>query len=653
MRTLYFSGALRIEVLLFSVWSFSSIFAEPDVELDLSNALEEVVVTGTRNPVRQDKAAIKTEVITRTEIEESGKTNLSGLLSVQPGLQVSYANASGNSVSMQGLPSDYALVLVDGQRLIGRTKGALNLDRIPSETIERIEIVRGATSSLYGSEAMGGVINVITKKPSDGITYDATLGYGELGQFLASTGLYFGSDKLSNAVQFAYRSRQQYSLPSETAPEMTGRSFEQYNVRNATTFYLMEELEAGLHVSAVRREELGVNNYPTSKDSVKILEEKKENTIADGGISLEHKTDNNTFRIESTYSQYNDTYTKDYKDPADDKFDSVENTREDYADIVTHWSFLPVDSHRVSLGLENIWERIEADRVPSGPVNRQRNAVFIQDEWDLWDNPGLQFTPGLRLDYDETYGENLSPRAGLRFDPVSSLTLWTAYGWGFRAPSLKELYYDFEFFPIAIKGNDELKAEKSKSVTADAEYRIGSLVLTTGAFFHEITDKINTELVSTKEIPVGPSTIYEYTYTNIDGVESKGLQAGFRFNLIRTFTVKTNYVYTEAKDIKANRPLDGQANHSGTVNASYKILPIGLTASVTAAFVGLRPYFNDTENKTEYKDAYSDISVKLEQKFGKNLRAFVIGENLTNEYNETNLVRPPRNFWGGLTYTSF
>ncbi len=634
--------------MLFFIKTASAVDA-PDPVDTTYNTMEEVVVTATRNPVSKNKAAIKTEVITRSEIEASGKTNLSGLLSVQPGMHVSYANASGNSVSMQGLPSDYALVLVDGQRLIGRTKGALNLDRIPSETIERIEIVRGATSSLYGSEAMGGVINIITKRASDGITYDATLGYGELGQFLGSTGLYFGSDRLSNATQFAYRSRQQYSLPSETAPEMTGRSFEQYNVRNATTFDLMEELKAGLHVSAVRREEQGVNNYPTKTDSVKILEEKKESTIADGGISLEHKTDNNTFRIESTYSQYNDTYTKDYKDSADDKYNSVEDTREDYADLVTHWSFLPVESHRVSLGLENIWERIESDRVPSGPVNRQRNAVYVQDEWDILQNPGIQFTPGLRLDYDETYRENLSPRAGLRFDPLSSLTLWTAYGWGFRAPSLKELYQDFEFSKRTIKGNDELKPESSKSITADAEYRIGSLVFSTGIFFHEIKEKINTVvIVGNPKKP--PSTS---RYTNVDAVESKGFETGFRVNPIHSFSLRVNYVYTDAIDVKANRPLDGQANHAGTVHASYKILPIGLTASVTAAFVDRRPYYNATKKETEYKDSYNDISVKLEQKIGKNLRAFVIGENLTNEYNETNLVRPPRNFWGGLTYASF
>ena len=127
--------------------------------------LDEIVVTGTKTERRLKNTPVITEVITRSEIEATGAENIGEALEHRVGVVVD-RDAHGDGVQLQGLDSDYILILLDGEPQVGRIAGKLDLARISVENVERIEIVKGASSALFGSAAMGGVINVITRKTS-------------------------------------------------------------------------------------------------------------------------------------------------------------------------------------------------------------------------------------------------------------------------------------------------------------------------------------------------------------------------------------------------------------------------------------------------------------------------------------------------------
>ena len=127
--------------------------------------MDEVVVTGTKTERRLEDTPVITEVITRSEIEATGAENIGEVLEHRVGIVVD-RDAHGDGVQLQGLDSDYILILLDGEPQVGRIAGKLDLARIGVENVDRIEIVKGASSALFGSAAMGGVINVITRKAS-------------------------------------------------------------------------------------------------------------------------------------------------------------------------------------------------------------------------------------------------------------------------------------------------------------------------------------------------------------------------------------------------------------------------------------------------------------------------------------------------------
>lgn len=146
---------------------------------------DEIVVTGSRTETSRKDSVVSTQVIGRTDIENSGASTVADLLDAQPGVTLERSFA-GTSVRLQGLSPEHTLVLVDGQRVIGRKNGAIDMNRYPIEWIERIEIVKGPSSVLYGSDALGGVINIITRRADGPFSADAYASYGTLDEIDAS-----------------------------------------------------------------------------------------------------------------------------------------------------------------------------------------------------------------------------------------------------------------------------------------------------------------------------------------------------------------------------------------------------------------------------------------------------------------------------------
>lgn len=166
-------------------------------------ASEVVVVTGTRTERALSDSVVTTDVVTQEQVLESGASDASEVLESIPGVVVT-RSFRGAGVQMQGLDSQYVLILINGQRMIGRRDGVLDLSRIPAERIERIEIVKGAASALYGSDAIAGVINIITREPEHGLSSQTVASFGSRNTLDASETLGQRNDTFSTVVDLGW-----------------------------------------------------------------------------------------------------------------------------------------------------------------------------------------------------------------------------------------------------------------------------------------------------------------------------------------------------------------------------------------------------------------------------------------------------------------
>lgn len=622
--------------------------AEEDAEPEAKRLgrIKPVVITASRNPERPEDEVINVDTIPGEYLANSGSSNIADALSYQPGMYVSYDAAKGETVQMGGLPADYSLILINGRRVIGKNDGATNLSRLNLNDVDRIEIVKGGSSAIYGSEAMGGVVNIISRPVQAPLEYKVQAGGGQFGKFNldAMAGTKLGI--FTNKADVSFRQLEQYPISPDTT--LKGRGYGNWQVADLMQFQVTKGWELGLDTNAVQRRENGVNKSGTA-----YLNENKDSQIVGGTLfSKSQLTENQQLNVDLNYSYFFDRYVQDFFNPATK--DVTTDTKEYYGNALVHynWNWLP--SQSLTLGTENIWERIDSDRMAvttpgSVPTReRTRNALYAENKWIVVRSLNLILQPGVRYDFTSTARDAVSPRFGLRLNPIKNLTFKAGYGWGFRAPTLKEMNYDFVQGTTRILGNPDLRPEVSQTYNAGLLWQ-GAKFLTLSAtgYYTQITDKINRVLDRT----VG-ATQY-FVHTNVDAVESTAGEFGGEVKFLKHFTIRLGYTYTDARDRTSGRTLDGQARHTGSATFAFVHYRWGLNASVSAFGVGERPFYNKTTRLTEYRSPYTDLQFRITKTVARNTSVFISGENLTNDYNESTLVRPPRSFWGGVVIQNF
>ena len=632
--------------------------AEEEKPLQL-RARRPVVLTASRNNERPEDEVINVETISGHYLANSGSSNIAEALSYQPGLYVSYQGSRGDTVQMGGLPPEYSLVLINGRRVIGKNEEAINLSRLNLTDVDRIEVMKGAGSAIYGSEAVGGVVNIITRPASAPMEYKVLAGGGELGKFNldAMAGSKLGI--FSNKTDVSFRQLEQYSI-SSSDPALKGRGFGNWQISDQLQFDVAKNWQVGVDVNAVQRRENGVTR------TTAYIDERKESQLTSGTLfSKSRLTDAQQLNVDLNYSYFFDRYVQDYQNPA--TRDSTTDTKERFSSGLIHYNYSWMSNQTLTLGTENIWEQMESDRIATttpgaaGVKERMRHAGYAENKWIISRDLNLILQPAVRYDYSSTHRDAVSPRVGLRVDPVRDVTLKAGYGWGFRAPSLKEMYYDFvSGANQRVLGNPDLKPEVSQSYNAGLAWTIVPGIIVSGnGYYHLIRDKIARVLDHT----VGVTQFY--LHTNADYAESKSGELGGEFHFLRYFSVRLGYTYTEATaqftttDAATKvtssmvRPLDGQAKHTGSATFMMEQRRWGLNLSVSVFGVGERPFYNRATRETEYRSPYTDLQFRITKAVGIGTSVFISGENLTNDYNDTNLIRPPRSFWGGIIVQNF
>ncbi len=560
-----------------------------------SYTLNPVVVTGSGHHQRLKSTATPVHVLSKQEIKEQGITTFDGALTrMMPQISMS-PNSMGTFLRLNGLGNKYILILINGQKLTGDISNNVDLNRINMARVKRIEVLDGAASSLYGSDAIAGVINIITDQPTRdlvSVTSDTRVsGHGLLTENIALD-IYkngFGSyTSFSRDRADSYRiNDMEYVKGSDTetqptiAPFFTGyRS----NLVGQKFTYAPDEhlaLNAGIDYSYkitdrpnTRKDITGGTDYEMRYKGLRWNV---------GGI---YKfTSRNSLQADFTvdrfrYGKQYDVATKTY---AIDDYVQSKKQRSMEAQLKAILGLM--NNSTTIFGAD--WRK-DYLTATSGNINQNAYtaAAFAQHEMLFFDR--LTATVGLRLTYHETFDWHLTPKATLMYAP-GNFRLRATYSAGFRAPGLDELYY--HYFSVnrgkaqIIFGNKELKPEKSNYFSLNAEYRTNLIAVSVTGFLNRINDMVirqnididaNSLAMLQNEFPEMTADqaqkLERYSlYKNSDKGNVKGVQVNVSANLFTGFNLSANYVYTYARSYSDNRwaPLERSIRHAATVAANY------------------------------------------------------------------------------------
>ncbi|WP_224361462.1 TonB-dependent receptor plug domain-containing protein [Hyalangium versicolor] len=602
----------------------------------------QTVVTSSRTPERLEDVPVATEVITRADIVASGAQNVAELLAAHPGLEVQQS-FSGATLEFQGLGPEYALVLVDGERVTGRVNGAIDLSRLSLEDIEQVEIVKGASSVLYGSDAVAGVVNLITRRAHKPLGADLRLTYGSLQQLdVDATGEAQGEGwglRVSGGVQ----RRDSYDLDSSDIGT-TGSSLSGFQVSARGDLRGEDNRELTGTVSYVRRVQRGVDLGSTGAtfDRASRDDELRLRVAPSWRLG-----DTTTLRTEGYYTGFKRRYVLDQRQAS--ALDSVEDTRDQIAQVNGQLETRFGEQHAFLAGVEVLGEHLHSDRLEGKSGQRGRASLYTQDSWSVLSHPHLVVVPGARLDVDSQFGPAVTPRLALKMDPLSRLTLRASYGWGLRAPSFQELLLDFENPSVGytVNGNPDLKPERSRSFNVSMEVRpFDPSLLWVSAFHHSLRDMIS---VSLSEDTEGQ----HFVYTNLERASIRGGEIGLRQRIPGGLLLDASYTLTDGKDRTTGEPLEGQARHRFTAQVKWRFRPWRLEAWARGALVGSRPFYPDVDGDgvaDPYKaDPYVTLDARVTEELFTGFRLFVAGSNLLEAGNPDDLPIPPRTFQLGIS----
>ena len=557
--------------------------------------LNPVVVTGSGHHQRLKSTATPVHVLSSQEIKEQGITTFDAALTrMMP--QVSMApNSMGTFLRLNGLGNKYILILINGQKLTGDISNNVDLNRINMARVKRIEVLDGAASSLYGSDAIAGVINIITDQPTRelvSVTSDTRVsGHGQLTENIALD-IYkngFGSyTSFSRDQADSYRINDvEYVKGSETETQPTIAPF----------FTGYRSNLVGQKFTYAPNEHLALNagiDY-----SYKITDRPNTRKDIAGGTDYEMRykglrwnvggiykfTSRNSLQADFTvdrfrYGKQYDVATKTY---AIDDYVQSKKQRSMEGQL------------KAILGLmKNSTTIFGADwrkdylTATSGNINQNAYtaAAFAQHEMLFFDR--LTATVGLRLTYHETFNWHLTPKATLMYAP-GNFRLRATYSAGFRAPGLDELYY--HYFSVnrgkaqIIFGNKDLKPEKSNYFSLNAEYRSNILAVSVTGFMNRINDMVIRQNIDVDAASLAmlqaefpemtddqAQKLERYSlYKNSDKGDVKGVHVNVSANLFRGFNLSANYVYTYARTCSGDQwtPLERSIRNAATVAANY------------------------------------------------------------------------------------
>ena len=617
-------------------------------ETDPTVELAPVVVTATKTPQRLEDTPVITNLITRAEIEATGAENIGEVLEHTAGIII-HRDGHGDGVQLQGLDSEYILILVDGEPQVGRIAGKLDMARLAVENVERIEIVKGATASLFGNAALGGVINIITRKATSPFSVQVSQTF-EQNSTLDSRGTVgLQRDNLNALLTLSRNHRNPIDLDTSDLTttidgyaNVTGSARTEYQLTPATNFifsgqYFTQDQE-GISASG-----------PVAFDRRGDIEN------FSGSVGVEHEFGDRTQRKSPTAltgklyaTRYDDESTVVNRDSAE-----IRSRNLNIQDLLkgelqfdtTLW-----EKHQFTLGGEVVIENLQSQRITGGERGILTNSLFVQNVF----RPVSVFTfvIGGRLDNHSEFGTHFSPKLSTLYRMTDNLRLRFSYGQGFRAPDFKNLYLDFTNVTSGyqVLGNPSLRPESSHNWNLGVEYQIfDGLLGRIHAYRNDLHNLIEAERIG--QSAAGGS---KFEYQNISKAFTEGVDVEAVVGSIGGFTATVGYAYLRGADKETGLPLLNRSTHSGTLKLAYLHANTGTQIDLRGRYASPWGFFDDGDKVLESEElapSYWVWNLRASKTLLKIFKLSIGCNNIFDFKIPTFYTFTGRSFYGGLALT--
>ena len=568
--------------------------------------LTQVVVTGTGTHNKAQNAVVPVQVITSEELQRMHVTNLEDALTRLTSSVTMMTNGMGTTMMMNGLNEDYILILENGKRLTGDDR----YTRINMANVKRIEVLSGASSALYGSEAIGGVINIITTAPSitapsaekhqEGVV-DVTnnTSYTSKGRFSEAIAVNFEKGRLSSSSSFQHRQANNWQVNDmeEVMGELkpTGRVMSQgfhsnqlnqrltWDMGKGVTFYL----KGSFYDYNTDRPQMARYYKGSTKKGVTVFTEKDAYSY-----DLHHQ--DYMYGAGATWKLSNKTYLE-----ADFYSDNLISERDSFDTYRPGGTQLTKKTHYYNGTLKGIfrlgsWNKLSAGAEYVHETYKSYNfafrsmytiSLFAQDEMRFLRN--LQGVVGVRYIYNRNFGSYATPSVALMYSP-GKFRFRAGYSTGYRTPTLLQMYYENDETKNVTIGNEDLKPEKSNYYNVSAEFNNNWMSLKLGGFINDVRDMISYRVLTDAEVTERgldakyPTATKYQQRDNIDKAKVRGLHLSATFYLPQNIRLGGAFTFTdtEAKTVELNaetqlyetttEPTDRSVKHTGRVFAGWE-----------------------------------------------------------------------------------
>lgn len=571
-----------------------------------SNPLNEVVITGSLTEKPLKEVPVLTRVISQKEIQALNPMSIETLLQYElPGLQIGFNSMSQlPEITYQGMGGEYILFLIDGERVSG--EGAdhnVDFTRFNVDDIERIEIIKGSQSTIYGSNALGGVINIITKNANRPFTGNINARYaGSNGQkYTLSSGI--RKDRLSSYTSLTWRTKDSYTIEDTegkttvvTSPD--GETVNTGDPQYTTVYgYNIWDLTQKLGYTCNERlsTELKGSFYHNKRD---IRTGKNyQDFFIDYTLSGKVKylpAENQQITLSYLFDSYkkNKDYFKSGKTDTD-YHNKTQTPRVDYTGTF--------GAHTVSAGFEGNLEYLKHYFMKdTSSVSMQTYALYLQEDWKVTER--LNVVAGVRADYHRKYHLHVTPKLSLMYTPWDCLTFRAGYSQGFRSPSLKELYQEYDMGGLGwmmLYGNPNLKPETSNQYALSAEFTKGGLNMSVSATHNRFKNRITLQSLND-----GTS---DSRYENAERARTTGIETIVRYRWAFGLTLTGSYAYTDDYEEVEGLNTSSVRPHTATFSALFtrKFGKIGTNLSLNGQWAcPFDRYSVNTEQETVTRISY-------------------------------------------------
>lgn len=565
---------IRISHLAYEPESYRVTQTDKDIEIRLVERyvnMNPVVVTGTGTHRRMDNTPIPVQVYSAKDLRTANVTNVQeAMMKLNPSVSF-MTNGMGTTMSMNGLTDRYILVLENGKRLAGDD----TYTRIDMANVKRIEVLSGAASALYGSDAIAGVINIITDDAQNKANVTSNTRYGSHNQFTQSVNADFQVGKFGSFTSYQRQQSDGWQLNPYTEDDdgnLVATNKEASTAYHSNTIGQRFTFDPTDRLSFYLRG----NIYTYTTDRPMPMGDNTTNyDMRHGtytyGAGAQYMINKKSYLNADYFSDNHSTY-KDYF-TGDDMGTNEMTKRIHHHNLNVKGIFQLGQYNKLSTGFEYIRETLssESDNIEWKGISTM--ALYAQDEVNF--NKHFQGVVGLRYIYHQSFHSYATPNVALLYK-VGGFNFRGSYASGFRSPELAELYTFSESKRTSrlTIGNENLKPEKSDNLTLSAEYTNRNFSVSASGFYNHIRDMINYREFSKEETDRynqenGTDFASVQIRDNIQSATIKGFNVRFGAYIGAGFSMNGGYTFVDAKDNTNDRPVDKSVKHSGVVAALW------------------------------------------------------------------------------------